>query len=73
MIWKLNFITIWVLNLITKFWAEDREINKFVDVKTLDDQERHLTLEMMTLEMAHTRRERGKHTYKITSRQSLSN
>jgi hypothetical protein len=41
--------------------------------ETLDDQEQHLVLEMPTSEMAHTGREREKHTYKTTSRQSMSN
>jgi hypothetical protein len=72
MLWKLNFIIIWVSNSITELWAEDREINKFVEAKTLNDQEWHLVLEMSTSEMAHARRERGKHTYKTASRQSLS-
>jgi hypothetical protein len=40
--------------------------------EALDDQERQLTLEMPISEMTHAERER-KHTYKITSRQSLSN
>jgi hypothetical protein len=26
MLWKVNFITILVLNSITEFWAEDRDL-----------------------------------------------
>jgi hypothetical protein len=57
MLWKLNFITIWVLNSITEFWAED-ENKTALQKQSLIDQERHLALEMPTLETAHTRRER---------------
>jgi hypothetical protein len=58
MLWKLNFIIIYVLNLITEIWVEDREYKYFVEAGSLDDQERHLTLEMPTLRMAHTDSER---------------
>jgi hypothetical protein len=71
MLCELNFITIWVLNSITEFWAEDR-IKDICESETLIDQERHLALEMLTWRMAHAERER-EHTCKITTRQSLSN
>jgi hypothetical protein len=47
MLWKLNFITTWVPNLITEF---ERKIeNKIILQKwSLDDQEWHLVLEMPT-------------------------
>jgi hypothetical protein len=56
MLWKLKFITIWVLNSITEFWAKDREWKHFSEAKTLNDRERHLALEMPTSRMAHAER-----------------
>jgi hypothetical protein len=47
MLCELNFITIWVSNSITEFWAEDR-IKDICESETLIDQERHLALEMLT-------------------------
>jgi hypothetical protein len=38
-------------------------IKMFVEAKTLDDQERHIALEMPTSKTAHAERER-EHTYK---------
>jgi hypothetical protein len=58
MLWKLNFINSLVLNLITEFWAEDREWKHFPKVGTLNDQKRHLALEIPTLRMAHTESKR---------------
>jgi hypothetical protein len=57
MILKLDFITIYVLNLIIEF---ERQIeNKYnLRKRTLDDQERHLALEMLTSRMTHDERER---------------
>jgi hypothetical protein len=54
---KLNFITIWVSNLITEFEQKitnQRDLWKWPHI----DQEFHLALEMPTLEMAHVERER---------------
>jgi hypothetical protein len=56
MLWKLNFIIIWVLNLITEFWAEGRKQKHFLKAGTLDNQERHIALEMSTSRTAHTKR-----------------
>jgi hypothetical protein len=47
-------------------------IKTFVEAKTLNDQERHVALEMLTSRMAHAKRER-EHTCKTISKQSLSN
>jgi hypothetical protein len=57
MLWKLNFITIWVSNLITEFWAEDE--NK-IDLRkqSLIHKEWHLAVEVPTSVMAHAERER---------------
>jgi hypothetical protein len=50
------------------------ENKTFCGSETLIDRERHLALEMLTSRMAHTEKEREReHTYKSTSRQSLSN
>jgi hypothetical protein len=57
MLWKLNFITIWVSNLITEFWAEDENKTDW-QKQSLIDQEWHLAVEVLTLEMPHTGRER---------------
>jgi hypothetical protein len=46
------------LNLITKFEREIGNKNIFAEAGTLDDQERHFTLEMATSRMAHAERER---------------
>jgi hypothetical protein len=44
-------------------------IKTFAEAKTLDDQERHLALEMSTSRMVHAEREREReHTCKATSR-----
>jgi hypothetical protein len=60
MLWMLNFITIWVLNLITEF--EQKIENKmFWEAKTLDDQEWHLALEIPTSETTHVEREERTH------------
>jgi hypothetical protein len=51
MLWKLNFITTWVLNSITEFeWKKEnkRDLLK----RTLIDQEQHLALEIPTWETA---------------------
>jgi hypothetical protein len=57
MLWKLNFITILVLNSITKFERKIENKNNLWK-RTLDDQERHLALEMPTSETTHAGRER---------------
>jgi hypothetical protein len=58
MLSKLNFIIILVSNSIIEFWAEGRDWKQFAEEKTLDDQERHLALEIPTSEMDYARRER---------------
>jgi hypothetical protein len=55
---KLNFITNLVLNSITEFERKIENKTIFVEVGTLDDQERHLALEMPTSRMTHAKRER---------------
>jgi hypothetical protein len=62
MIWKLNFITIWVLNLVTEF--ERKMENKNILWKwSLVDQEWHFALKMSTSETAHTGREGERETH----------
>jgi hypothetical protein len=63
MLWKLNFITIWVSNSITEF-EQKMENKNNLRKWSLIDQEQHLALEMSTSEAAHVGRERGKHTCK---------
>jgi hypothetical protein len=63
MLWKLNFITIWVSNSITEF-EQKMENKNNLRKWSLIDQEQHLALEMSTSEAAHAGRERGKHTCK---------
>jgi hypothetical protein len=58
MLWKLNFITIWVLNLITKFERKIENKNILRKREHLMNQEQHLALEMPTSRMAHAERER---------------
>jgi hypothetical protein len=60
MIWRLNFITITisVSNSVIEFQAEERIKYIFMEVKTLNDRERHPALEMPTSRMAHGDRER---------------
>jgi hypothetical protein len=57
MLWKFNFITIWVLNLIKEF---ERKIENKNDLRkrSLIDQEQHLAQETSTSETAHVGRER---------------
>jgi hypothetical protein len=57
MLWKLNFITIWVLNSIIEFWAEDKHKTD-LRKQSLIDQEWHLTLDVPTSEPLHAGRER---------------
>jgi hypothetical protein len=54
MLWKLHFITNWVLNSIIEF---DRKIENKNDLRKrrVDDLEWHLALEMPTSETAHAR------------------
>jgi hypothetical protein len=62
------------LNSITEFARKIKNKNIFMGAGTLDDQKWYLALEMPTSRTAHAKREREReHTYKITSRQSLSN
>jgi hypothetical protein len=42
--------------------VEDREQKQFVEVKTLDDREWHLGLEILTSRIAHADRERERKT-----------
>jgi hypothetical protein len=58
MLWKLNYITIWVSTSITEFERKIEEKN--YGSKSLIDQEWHLALEVLTLEAAHAEREREK-------------
>jgi hypothetical protein len=58
MLLKLNFITVCVFEFDYRVWAEDREWKYFAEAGTLDDQERHLALEMLTSRMANAERER---------------
>jgi hypothetical protein len=58
MLWKFNFVAIWVSSLITEFWAEDKKYKHFTEVGTLDVQEQHLALEILTSRTAHSERER---------------
>jgi hypothetical protein len=60
------------LNSNIEFERKIENKNIFAVAGILDDQERHLALEMLASKMAHAERER-EHTYKITSRQSLNN
>jgi hypothetical protein len=56
MLWMFNFITIWVLNLVTEFeWKMENK--NILWKRSLVDQEQHLALEMPTSEMAHVGRE----------------
>jgi hypothetical protein len=57
MLWKLNFITNWVLNSITEFWPEDMN-KRYLWERTLVDQEWHLVLKMPISETAHIERRR---------------
>jgi hypothetical protein len=58
MLWKLNFITSWVSNLIIDF---ERKMENKTHLRKLSliDQERYQALEVPTSEMAHVGRERG--------------
>jgi hypothetical protein len=68
MLWKLKFITIWVLDSITEFERKIENKN-ILGKRSLIDEERHIALEMPTSEMAHTGRGGGReHTCKITLR-----
>jgi hypothetical protein len=58
MLWKLNFITIWVLDSITEF-ERKMENKNILRKRSLIDQERHIALEIPTSEMTHTRRGGG--------------
>jgi hypothetical protein len=58
MLWKLNFITIWVLDSITEF-ERKMENKNILRKRSLIDQERHIALEIPTSEMAHTGRGGG--------------
>jgi hypothetical protein len=57
MLWKLNFITSWVWNLIIEF-EQKMENKTHLRKQSLIDQEWYLSLEMPTSETAHTGRER---------------
>jgi hypothetical protein len=54
----LNFIKILVLNSFTGFEQKIENKNDLRKRKHSDDQERHLALEMPTLETAHAEREK---------------
>jgi hypothetical protein len=58
MLWKLNFIIIWVSNSITEFCAEEEDKNILRKWQHTTNQERQLALEMSTSRTAHTERER---------------
>jgi hypothetical protein len=72
MLWKLNFITIWVSNSITEFWAEGREQKQFVEVIT---HRSRMTPYPRGADLKNDLRWEGEreYTYKTTSGQSLSN
>jgi hypothetical protein len=58
MLWKLNFITIWVWIWVQSF--EQKIKNKIpLRKRSLIDQERHLALKVLASEMAQAERERG--------------
>jgi hypothetical protein len=58
MLWKLNFITIWVWIWVQSF--EQKIKNKIhLRKRSLIDQEWHLALKVLASEMAHAEREGG--------------
>jgi hypothetical protein len=57
MLWKLNFITIWVFKFNYRVWAEEK-IKYILWKWTLHGLERYLVLEMLTLRTAHAERDK---------------
>jgi hypothetical protein len=60
MLWKINFIVIWVSNSIIEFERKIENKNN-LRKRTLIDQEWHLSLEMLSSRTAHAERERETH------------
>jgi hypothetical protein len=58
MLWKLNFITIWVSNSNTEFERKIENKNILQKREHSINQEWHLALEMPTSRTAHAKRER---------------